>query len=71
MSKMNELSLEEQEQAYEAYVEAQRQDLRLEGAEELRQDILREIDKEMRRLWDPQQKFGMGVAKIIIERASI
>lgn len=71
MSKMNELSLQEQEAAWDEYVESQRQELRKEGAEELRQDILREIDHEIRRLWDPQQKFGMQVAKVIIERASI
>ena len=71
MSKMNQLSIEEQEAAYDSYVEEQRQELRKEGAEELRKDILRQIDEEMRRLWDPQQKFGMQVAKIVVERAFI
>lgn len=71
MSKMNMLSIEEQEQAYDEYLEFQRQELRKEGAEELRKAILADIEYEMRRLWDPQQKFGMQVAKVVIESANI
>lgn len=71
MSKMNELSIAEQESAYEEYVEEQRQELRREGAEEMRIEILRAINEERRRMWDKQQQFGLDVAKVIVEGASI
>lgn len=69
MSKMNELSIDHD--AYEAYVESERMDLRREGAEEMRIEILRAIDAEMVKVWDKQQKFGLQVAKVLVEQAFI
>lgn len=71
MSKMNELSLEQQEASYEMFIESQRDDLRSEGAEEMRIEILRAIDAEMLKVWDSQQKFGLQVAKVLVEQAAI
>ena len=71
MSKMNELSLEQQEASYELFIEAQRDELRSEGAEEMRIEILRAIDAEMIKVWDKQQKFGLQVAKVLVEQAAI
>lgn len=71
MSKMNELSLEAQEASYEMFIESQRDELRSEGAEEMRIEILRAIDAEMLKVWDKQQKFGLQVAKVLVEQASI
>lgn len=71
MSNSKEDYMAQVEADYDLYVESQKQELRKEGAEELRIDILRQIESEMYRLWDPQSKFGMQVAKVIIERASI
>jgi hypothetical protein len=69
MSKMNELSIDHD--AYEAYVESERMELRREGAEEMRIELLRSIDAEMLKVWDKQQKFGLQVAKVLVEQASI
>jgi uroporphyrinogen-III synthase len=44
VSKMNALSMDAREADYEDYVEYQRQELRKEGAEELRNEILRSLD---------------------------
>lgn len=71
MSKMNELSLEEQYAAYEQYIEEQRQELRREGAEELRAEILREIEAQLPKMWDPNGKHGLNTAKVIVTRAQI
>lgn len=70
MGKMNELSLAEQEDAYEAYIESQREDLRNEGAEELRLDILRELKNQSLRAVDKQQKWGLETAIVVVERAT-
>lgn len=71
MSKMNELSLEEQETAYAEYVESMNQDLRREGAEELRAELLRELNDLARKAWTPQEKHGYQTAIVVVERASI
>ena len=69
MSKMNELSIDHD--AYEQYVEAGNNELRREGAEELRIEILRALDVEERKAWTSQERFAYNVAKIIVEQASI
>lgn len=69
MSKMNELSIDHD--AYEAYVESERMDLRREGAEELRSDILRELDVQVRKAWTQDAKLAFEAAKIVVERATI
>lgn len=46
MSKMNELSIDEQEELYAEYVEDQRNELRAEGAAEMRNSILAELRVE-------------------------
>lgn len=43
MSRMNELSIEEQEAAYAAYVEEQREELRAEGRAEERASIIQSL----------------------------
>lgn len=42
MSKMNQLSLEQQDEAYEQYIEEQRQELRKEGMKELINELVRQ-----------------------------
>jgi len=69
MSKMNELSIDHE--AYERYVESMNMELRREGAEELRVEILRALDVEARKAWTQQEKFAYNVAKIVIEQATI
>lgn len=69
MSKMNELSIDHD--AYEQYVESANMELRREGAEELRVEILRALDVESRKSWTQQEKFAYNVAKIVVEQATI
>lgn len=69
MSKMNELSIDHD--AYEAYVESERMDLRREGAEELRIEVLRELDQQVRKAWTQDAKLAFEAAKIVVERATI
>lgn len=69
MSKMNELSIDHD--AYEAYVESERMNLRREGAEEMRIEILRELDVQIRKAWTNDGKLAFQAAKIIVERASV
>lgn len=71
MSKMNEASIDEQETAYAEHVEEQRQHLRKEGAEELRRDIIRELESLTKRAWTSQEKHGYQTAMVIVERANI
>jgi hypothetical protein len=71
MSRMNEMSIDEQETVYAEYVEEQRQELRKEGAEELRKDILRELDDMKKTAWTAQEKIAYEAAKIVVERANI
>ena len=47
MSKMNELSIEEQEAAYEEYVEEQRKELATAAVEDYKVGLLRKIDVEL------------------------
>lgn len=68
---MNELSIAEQEAAYEEYIESQRQELREEGAEELRIDILRELDLQVSKAWTQEAKLAFEAAKIVVQRAFI
>lgn len=69
MSKMNELSIDHD--AYEAYVESERMELRREGAEELRIELLRELDVQVRKAWTQDAKLAFEAAKIVVERATI
>lgn len=71
MSKMNELSIEDNMAAYEDYIESERQELRKEGAEELRKDILRELESYANRAWTSEIKQGLLTAAVIVEQASI
>ena len=71
MSKMNEMSIDEQETAYSEYVEEQRQELRKEGAEELRQTILRELNSLKIKAWTSQERIAYDAAMIIVERETI
>jgi hypothetical protein len=59
------------EEAYSQYMEAQRQELRLEGAEEMRKEILRLIDAEFIKAWTAETRHGMMTAKVLAERATI
>lgn len=69
MSKMSELSLDYD--AYEAYVESERMDLRLEGAEELRIEVLRELDQQINKASTQETKLALETAKLVVERATI
>lgn len=71
MSKMNQLSIEEQEAAYDSYVEEQRQELRKEGAEELRNDIMRELEYSIAGATDDGVRYGLVVAMEYVKRAFI
>lgn len=71
MSKMNELSISDMEDRYAEHVEGQRQELRKEGAEELRQDILRELESLKIKAWTSQERIAYDAAKIVVERANI
>jgi hypothetical protein len=71
MSKMNELSISNLEDGYAEHVEEQRQELRKEGAEELRQDILRELNVLKTKSWTSQEKIAYEAAIIVVERANI
>jgi len=71
MSRMNEMSIDEQENAYAEHVEEQRQELRKEGAEELRQSILRELNSLKIRAWTSQERIAYDAAMIIVERENI
>lgn len=71
MSKMSQEYDDAQHEAYSEYVEAQRQELRKEGAEEMRKEILRLIDAEFIRAWTAETRHGMMTAKVLAERANI
>jgi hypothetical protein len=71
MSKMNELSISDMEDRYAEHVEEQRQELRKEGAEELRQDILRELEALKIKAWTSQEKIAYEAAIIVVGRATI
>lgn len=71
MSKMNQLSIDEQETLYAEYLESLNQDLRKEGAEELRKDILRELNTMYKKAWTRPERVAYGVAIMLVERASI
>jgi hypothetical protein len=71
MSKMNELSISDMEDSYAEHVEEQRQELRKEGAEELRQDILRELNALKTKSWTSQEKIAYEAAIIVVGRANI
>lgn len=70
MGKMNELSLAEQEALYDEYLESQREELRKEGAEELRAEILRGLKEQQLRSTTSNLKFGLIVAEVVVEQAT-
>jgi hypothetical protein len=65
----NELT-DREEALYEEYVESQREELRKEGAEELRIEILRLIRQEVARSTTSNMKFGLLVAETVVEQAA-
>lgn len=69
MSKMNELSIAEQEEAYEQMIEYEREEFRKEGAEELRIEILRELEAVSKRAWTKEVQQGINTAIVIAEKA--
>lgn len=71
MSKMNELSNEEQALAFEQMVEAERNELRQEGAEELRFEIRRVLRTHMEYEPDGLYLKGMAKALAIIENVDL
>jgi len=71
MSKTGEEYMNIMEDKYEEFVEEQRQVLRKEGAEELRQDILRELNTLVNKAWTSQEKHGYQTAIVVVERANI
>jgi hypothetical protein len=70
MSKMNALSIDAQESAYEQYIESQREELRQEGAEELRVDILRSLEVLVSKSWTSQEKLAYQTAVLVVEQAT-
>lgn len=70
MSKMNALSIDAQETLYEQYIESQREELREEGAEELRIGLLRELEVRISRAWTSQEKSAYQTAMVIVEQAT-
>lgn len=70
MSKMNDLSIDEQETLYEQYLEDERNALRREGAAELKAEILRQLDQLERRAWTPEIKQGIRTAIVVVESAT-
>lgn len=71
MSKMKELYMEQVEEDYAAYVESLNQDLRKEGAEELRNEILRNIQNSINFATDDGVRYGLTVALNYVLQASI
>lgn len=69
MSKMNELSRDEQETLYEQYLEDQRNELRIEGAEAIKVEILRLLSEQERRAWTPEIRQGIRTAMVVVESA--
>lgn len=71
MSKMNELSIDDMENAYEEHIEEQRKELRKDGAEELRQSILHELDALKIKAWTSQERIAYDAAMIVVKRTTI
>ena len=70
MSKSKELYMEQVEADYAAYIESQNQDLRREGAEELRKDILRSLESA-KAFASKEMLFAFDKAIAYVKRASI
>lgn len=66
---MNELSIDHD--AYEAYVESEAMELRREGAEEMRIEITRALEAQVRKAMTSQEKFGLNVALVVVAQANI
>jgi hypothetical protein len=71
MSKMNELSISELEDSYAEHVIEQRQELRKEGAEALRAELLKELNVLVSRAWTTHEKHGYQTAIVLVERTLI
>jgi hypothetical protein len=71
MSKMNELSISELEDSYAEHIEEQRQELKKQGAEELRAEILKELNVLVGRAWTTHEKHGYQTAIVVVERTTI
>jgi len=59
------------EELLEEFVEHQRQELRKEGADELRASIVAELEHRIRGSWTQQEKVTLMTAKLIVEAANI
>jgi hypothetical protein len=68
---MNELSISELEDSYAEYVIEQRQELRKEGAEALRTEILKELNILVSKAWTTHEKHGYQTAIVVVERTII
>jgi hypothetical protein len=68
---MNELSISELEDSYAEHVDEQRQELKKEGAEELRAEILKELNTLVGKAWTQQEKHGYQTAIVVVERTTI
>jgi hypothetical protein len=71
MSKMNEMSIDAQEAAFEQMVEEERNQLRQEGAEELRFEIRRVLRTHMEYEPDGLYLKGMAKALTIVENVEL
>jgi hypothetical protein len=70
MGMMKNIALEQQEALYEEFLESQREDLRKEGAEELRIEILRVLQQESKKTWSKQIQLGIETAIVVVEQAN-
>lgn len=57
--------------AYEAFVESERMELRREGAAELQVEIQRVLDTYIAKAWTSQEKAALQTAKVIVDQATI
>jgi hypothetical protein len=71
MSRMKELYMDQVENDYALYVESLNQDLRHEGAEELRNDIVRSIQQSIAHATDDGVRYGLTIALNYVIDASI
>jgi hypothetical protein len=71
MSKTGEEYMNTIEDKYDEFVEEQRDVLRKEGAEELRQDILRQLNDLVKKAWTSHEKHGYQTAIVVVERTTI
>jgi hypothetical protein len=71
MGKMNALSLETEEQYYEQYIESLNQEIRNEGAAELRIEIMRQLEGQLSKAFSDTERITLKAAMIIVGSAEI